>query len=223
MEKTQRALIISAHADDETFGMGGTLARLRAAGVPMSWVVMSRVWEPRWSAEAVAAREADIDRVATFWGFDHVDRWDFPDNRMDTFAVDDFQQALIPIVNRDKPDTIFCPSPWDWNWEHRLACDVVEASTKPGYSPFVRRILAYEVPSSTDWAFKGVRKFAPNYYVDIEGHLDAKVAGCELFSTEIYDFPHSRSAEGVRHLAAVRGMEVGRRAAEAFAVLRWVE
>lgn len=216
MTPPENVLIVSAHADDEAFGMGGTLLRLRDRGCHLTWLIMSRVWTPRWSEEQVEKREADIDRVAEFVGFDDVIRWDFPDNRMDEHPRDDYQAKMIDVLENLQPDTIFSPGPSDWNWEHRIAFETVESSTKPAYTPYVRRIYAFEIPSSTDWGYQSYREFPRNVYVDLDDRLGEKMELCSLYTTETASFPHSRSTDGIRHFAAMRGMECGKEAAEAF-------
>ncbi len=216
MTECENVLVVSAHADDEAFGMGGTLLRLQDQGCRLTWLIMSQVWTPRWSKEKVKKREADIDRVSKFVGFDDVVRWDFPDNRMDEYPRDDYQAKMIDVLENIRPDTIFSPGPSDWNWEHQIAFETVEASTKPAYTPYVRRIYAFEIPSSTDWGYQSYRKLPRNVYVDISDYVDAKVELCDIYTTEISTYPHPRSADGIRHLAATRGMECGREASEAF-------
>ncbi len=222
MTTPENVLIVSAHADDEAFGMGGTLLRLRDQGCRLTWLIMSRVWTPRWSEEEVERRETDIDRVTDFVGFDDVIRWDFPDNRMDEHPRDDYQAKMIDVLEDLQPDTIFSPGPSDWNWEHRIAFETVEASTKPAYTPYVRQIYTFEIPSSTDWGYQGYRDFPRNVYIDVDNYLDVKVELCSLYTTELGSFPHPRSPEGIRHFAAKRGMECGKPAAEAFYAARMV-
>ena len=166
-------------------------------------------------------RAQDNDGFIKFFKFDSMIQWNFPDNKMDTVSLDDYQNKMIKVLNSIKPDTIFCPGLSDWNKEHQIACDVVEMSTKPIYSPYIKNIYTYEIPSSTDWSFKSVRNFKRNYYVTLGGNeLNSKKTACELYSTEISQYPHSRSVEGVEILAKARGMEVGLDYAEAFMVMR---
>jgi LmbE family N-acetylglucosaminyl deacetylase len=85
----------------------------------------------------------------------------------------------------------------------------------------VRRILTYEVASSTDTAPPfPEHAFQPNFYVDIRPYLDRKVEALKAYTRELRTFPHPRSTKGMEILAAKRGMEVGFEAAEAFMLVR---
>jgi LmbE family N-acetylglucosaminyl deacetylase len=62
--------------------------------------------------------------------------------------------------------------------------------------------------------------FQPTVFIDITAHLEAKVAAMQMVTAQIKPFPHCRSAEALRALAALRGSTVGRHAAEAFVLIR---
>lgn len=214
-------LILSAHADDETLGMGGTLARLAGEpGVALHWLIATRIWEPKWSAAALAARERAIATLAADLEMREVVRWDHRDNLLDTVPRNTLQEALIGVLDRIRPQVVYTPSAWDFNFEHRLLFELVEMSAKPCYSPYVEEVLAYEIPSATDAAFQAVTPFPANAYVDIHATLDRKLAWMRLFDTELHAFPHPRSEEYVRALAQQRGGAAGLRAAEAFVLCR---
>jgi LmbE family N-acetylglucosaminyl deacetylase len=220
---TKRILIISAHADDETLGMGGTILKLQEEGHELYWLIVTRIWEPRWTRERCQRREQDIDRVIEKYAFREVIRWDYKDNLLDSYATDELQAALIKVLDRIKPATVFSTGPWDVNFEHRLLFELVEGSTRPYYTRYLRELYVYEVPSSTDWACKSVRAFAANYYVDISRFLERKKQLCSLYSTEMYEFPHPRSEKAIEVLAQARGLEIGLPCAEAFVLVRGVD
>ena len=90
-------------------------------------------------------------------------------------------------------------------------------ATRPVAGSPVNALFAYEVPSSSEWAFaKFEPRFEPNYFVDITSTLDRKVQAMEMYATESRVFPHPRSPETLAAIARKWGSTVGFEAAEAF-------
>ena len=50
-----------------------------------------------------------------------------------------------------------------------------------------------------------------------------RVEALKAYDSEIREFPHSRSYEGIENLAKFRGSQVGLRLAEAFQIIRKIE
>jgi LmbE family N-acetylglucosaminyl deacetylase len=108
------------------------------------------------------------------------------------------------------------------NTDHDVVYRTVMVASKPSYS-FVKEIYAYEIPSSTNWAFPSKSNwFEPHMYVDITNFIQKKLEILSLFDDQIFEFPHARSIRAVEALAAFRGSSVGVKYAEAFKVLRIV-
>lgn len=216
-----KILIVSAHADDEVFGMGGTLLKLsQNKDNDMSWLILSKIWEPKWSAEEIRGRDIAIKKLNELIGFKSVHHWDYEDNKLDTYSINELQESLILLNDQIKPEIIYTPSVWDFNHDHRIACELVEMSTKSYYSRSIKEIIAYEIPSSTDHSFSSMRRFTPNLYQDITSTIDDKLKALEIFDSELKLFPHPRSKEYVKSLAMVRGGESGVKFAEAFHILK---
>ena len=65
-----KILIVSAHADDEIFGMGGTLLKLsKNEDNDISWLILSKIWEPKWSAKEISGRDIAIKKLNELIGF----------------------------------------------------------------------------------------------------------------------------------------------------------
>ena len=84
----------------------------------------------------------------------------------------------------------------------------------------MKRILAYETLSETDFGNSDGSSFRPNVFVDISPFLEEKLAGLRLYESQLGEHPYPRSVEGVRSLSAVRGLASGFTAAEAFELIR---
>lgn len=215
-------LLVSAHADDETFGMGGTLVKLSKSpkDYKLFWLILSKIWYPKWNKKAIASRKKAIEKISKEINFSQVQHWDYKDNLLDTYPLNEMQEKMIEFMERIKPNIIFTPSPWDFNFEHKIAFDLVEMSSKPYYSKYIEKILAYEIPSSTDSSFKSAKNFPFNYYVNIEKEISKKINLLKYYDTEFHKFPHPRSAEYIKALSVVRGAESGMKHAEGFCNVR---
>jgi LmbE family N-acetylglucosaminyl deacetylase len=84
----------------------------------------------------------------------------------------------------------------------------------------IKKVLLFEVPSSTDWAPAPFVPFQPNTYFDVTRTIETKLAALRAFEGALKPHPHARSAENIRALASVRGGAVGIAYAEAFFLAR---
>jgi len=215
-----RTLVIAPHPDDETLGPGGTLLRRKASGGEVAWVLITAVSsEMGWSESRIAQRADEIRRVAESYRFDAVFELGFPSTRLDQVPTGDLVSAVSRVFNAFKPEEVFLPHPSDVHSDHRIVFEAVAGCTKWFRYPSVKRVLAYETLSETDFSLASQGRFRPNVYVDIDGYLDEKLSILDLYASELGAFPFPRSHEAVRALAVLRGAAAGYRAAEAFELL----
>ena len=89
----------------------------------------------------------------------------------------------------------------------------------PGY--VVKRLLSFEVASSTEWQPPdSAPAYQSNWFVDISDPWERKREALVAYASEMRDWPHAHSLEAVDHLARWRGVQVGGEAAEAIFLLR---
>jgi LmbE family N-acetylglucosaminyl deacetylase len=81
-------------------------------------------------------------------------------------------------------------------------------------------VLAYETLSETEFGLDPSKRFQPNVFMDIEGHLEGKLKALNIYASEVRDFPFPRSGGAVTALATLRGANSGFNVAEAFELLR---
>jgi len=107
------------------------------------------------------------------------------------------------------------------NVDHRRLHEAVVTACRPPPRHVVKRLLSFEVASSTEWQPPGsAPAFHPNWFVDISDQWELKREALAAYSSEMREWPHARSLEAVEHLARWRGAQVGVEAAEAFCLLR---
>jgi LmbE family N-acetylglucosaminyl deacetylase len=128
--------------------------------------------------------------------------------------------AISGVFKAFQPVEVFLPSPSDVHTDHRAVFDAAAACTKWFRYPSVKRVLAYETPSETDFGLATGLGFRPNVFVDIAPYIEGKSKAMETYASEIAAFPFPRSHEALRSLAKVRGAASGYLAAEAIELLR---
>ncbi len=220
-------LVIAAHPDDEALGCGGTVARLAAEGAAVSVLILatgltSRAdFDPVRDADRLRVHRERAQRAGALLGAREVNFGGFPDQRMDTVPLLEITQTIEREIARVRPETVFTQHGGDLNMDHAITFRATLTATRPMAGGGVKRVYAYEIPSSTEWAFQQFAPhFVPQVFFDISATLETKIAAMQVYESETRAFPHPRAPESLRAIAARWGSAVGVRAAEAFCVVR---
>lgn len=214
--------VLAPHPDDETLGAGGTLLRHRSQGDEVHWVIATQMPDDdRYPAAVRAARDREIDEVAGRYGFAGVHQLGFPATHLDEVPRGEIVASLGAALRDIEPTTVYLPHGGDVHTEHRIMCEAGLACTKWFRFPSVRRVLAYETLSETEFGgLPYLAAFTANVFVDIGAHLEEKTAIAQLYGSEIEEHPFPRSIAAIRAQATLRGAMAGVAAAEAFMLVR---
>jgi len=219
-----KSLVVAPHPDDEVLGVGGTLLRRKAEGATLGWLIMTRISvEAGWSDEKVLKRQEEIAQITEFFGFDSVFELGYTTTQLDQIPMSELINAVSSVIESFTPNEIFVPHSSDIHSDHRVTFEAVASSTKWFRSSSVKRVLAYETLSETDFGLGPNRGFQPNVFTNIEGHLENKLRAMGIYSSEVGDFPFPRSNQAISALATLRGASSGFKAAEAFELLREID
>jgi LmbE family N-acetylglucosaminyl deacetylase len=220
-------LIIAAHPDDEVLGCGGAIAKLSAEGHGVSILILGEGINSRYARREDApeallqAHRARARRAGEILGAREVKLLGLPDQRMDTVPLLDITHAIEAEIARVDPATLFIQHGGDLNMDHVITYRAALTAARPQPGSRVRRVLAYEVASSTEWSFQ---RFSPVFqasaFCDITPYLERKISALAAYESEVRTFPHPRSPEALRAAAQRWGSVVGVNAAEAFEVVR---
>ena len=194
-------LVVAAHPDDETLGAGGTTARLTRSGEEVSWLILGEGSTSREGGAdpgALAIQAQECARAASRLGVSDVERAGLPDNRFDSVDLLDVVHLVERTIARVRPHTVLTHHRGDANVDHRITHDSVLAATRPVPGSSIRTVLAFEVVSSTEWAFDPAGSFNPGVFVDITDTIEDKVHALAAYESEMRIFPHPRSPEVVR-------------------------
>ena len=211
-------LVIGAHPDDEVLGVGGTMAKHAAAGDEVHTLIVTEGTTHQYEeGELIAQKRSDTRECADRLGIEGVHFGDLPDMRLDDTAHVEVNAVIEGVCNEIEPDIVYTHSRREVNRDHIAVHDSTLVATRPGSG--VSTVFAYETPSSTDYA-PSTDGFEPDFFVDIEDHLETKIHAFSAYETELREPPHPRSAESLRAIAQARGTAGELQAAEVFDLLR---
>lgn len=222
----ENVLVVAAHPDDELLGVGGTIRLLADKGVCVRALILAEGLTSRKNSrnetdknELIQLQE-DAFAASREVGYISIDFCGFPDNRMDGVDLLDIVKTVEGYIQKYSPDTIFTHHHGDLNVDHQKTCEAVLTACRPAGAYSVKRIYAFETPSSTEWNFQYTEPFRPNVFFDVSSTLEAKIRGMACYRSESAKLPHPRSAESLRALGQYRGSNVGFAFAEGFELLR---
>ncbi len=221
-------LVIVAHPDDEVLGCAGTMARYASEGHAVHVAILGEGISSRHGRRdevppaELLELQADARAAAAAVGAKSVVFGGLPDNRFDQMDLLDMVKQVEALVETVHPDVIFTHHPGDLNIDHGITFRAVLTATRPGASSIVvPDIYAFEVPSSTEWAFQRIAPvFRPTVFVDIGHWIEHKIAAMQCYRSERREAPHPRSPAVLRAIALRWGATAGMPAAEAFELIR---
>ncbi len=118
-----RLMAVLAHPDDESLGIGGTLAKYAAAGVETSIVIATsgdrgRFGDHRFGAaghpgarQLARIREAELREAAVVLGVHDLSLLGYPDGHLDEAEPREIIRRLVGITRRVRPDVVITFAP----------------------------------------------------------------------------------------------------------------
>lgn len=221
-------LVVAAHPDDEILGVGGTAARYAAAGARVYALILGEGQTSRGvhrediDKAVVAELHQNTIESAKAIGYQEVFFADFPDNRFDQVDLLDIVKVVERQIQDLQPQIVYTHYSGDLNIDHQYTGRAVLTATRPIGAYCVEEVYAFETLSSSEWNFdySAQSTFRPNVFVDISAYYIKKEQAMRCYVSELCQFPHPRSLEGMDVLSKTRGMAAGMERAEAFMLLR---
>lgn len=220
-----KVLIIAAHPDDEVLGAGGAAAKHVDSGDDVFCLILGEGALSRDGAsneEAEALRQQARAAVKVI-GFRDIFFSSLPDNKFDSVPLLEIVKKVESSLAKIKPRIIYTHYENDLNIDHRLVFQAVITACRPCNEFCPEELYSFEVLSSTGWQSKSGKQFNPNFYINIEGVINKKKKAMGEYKTEIREYPHPRSFEGIEALARYRGLEAGFKFAEAFYLVKKIQ
>jgi len=215
-------LVIVAHPDDEILGFGAAGAKLAAHGQIVQPIILCGNVDARNYRPSDEQLFDDLSSANREVGFQQPVLGNFPNIRMNTVPHVEIVQFIEQQIETFKPTRIFTHHPGDLNDDHVQISKACQAAARlyqrRSDIPPLEALYFMEILSSTDWSFAATgENFIPTNYVEIgEEFLRKKIKALAHYRKVMRPFPHPRSEEILRGLAAYRGGQAGLNYAEAF-------
>jgi N-acetylglucosamine malate deacetylase 1 len=219
--KNKNVLVIVAHADDETLGCGGTIQKLKKLGYQVYVMIFTDGVSSRKKklSKEIQNRSNQIKKVSKLLNFKIFKHYNLPDNELDKISNLELVKKIEAAIIKINPEIILTHSNKDLNIDHQKISNATITACRPLPKSKIKQLLFFEILSSTEWNFNSNRiNFNPNKFYDIADFIEKKLEAIKIYKSEIRQYPHPRSLEGIKTLSKFRGQCIGVNYAEAFEV-----
>ena len=213
-------LFVVAHPDDEALGAGATIHKLVTEGHKVAVATLANHAAAR--ANLSATLQSDQEEAFHIMGVHKAYAGDFPNIKMNTVPHLELVQFIETCIEDWSAECICAHHPSDTNNDHVMTSYAAQAASrlfqrKEGI-PKLKQFIYMEVPSSTEWSFdSSSNQFKPSMFVEIgKIGLEVKLHALAAYTGVMRPYPHPRSVEAIKGLAAYRGVQAGCNYAESF-------
>lgn len=206
-------LVLAAHPDDESVGMGGTIKKLSKKNNIHLCVLTDGVVFDSSGRKMILKRKDACKNSGKILGISSYTFLDFPVMKLDSISHLEINSELEKIIRKFNPKIVYTASRHDINKDHRIAFESTLVVTRP-QSSNVKQVFSYEVTGNT------INGFLPTIFEDISQEFKYKIKSIKMYTSEIRSFPHPLSLKAIENLAIQRGIESGIKKAEGFEVVR---
>ena len=184
-----RVLVVTAHPDDAEFTVGGSVASFTAAGIAVTYCIITDgdaggIDRLAHRAQVAALRQREQEAAAAVLGVGDVRFLGYRDGEL--IATLDLRRDISRVIREVRPQRVLIHSP-ERNWrsicqihpDHLAAGEAAISAIYPdARNPFAHPSLL-EAEGLAPWAVPETWVFgapAPNHWVDVTVHLDQQLA-----------------------------------------------
>lgn len=215
-------LLVVAHPDDEVLGAGASIYKWTREGHQVDVAIMCTEAKARAFRPEDKELDDDLNASADYLGINRKYEATFPNIKMNTVPHLKLVQFIESAIKESEPDIVITHHTSDTNNDHlqtSMACQeaVRLFQRNPKFKP-ISEFWYMEVGSATDW---GVNNAFNAFRADIfcetgEDGINAKIKALSMYRGVMRPYPHPRSEEAMRGMAAWHGSQAGLNYAEVF-------
>ena len=221
----KKILVISPHTDDELFGLGGTLIKLKESGHKIKWVILSCSDRYLKHLDRVVTEEEQWNEF--FECSKHIstevpEKFNTNNTRLEEVPKYKIIKFLDSVIDNFSPTTIFTCEP-SYHQEHVITYECSISACRPTSSKkIISDVILYESPTSS-WSDTD-RRFIPNMYSDITNYLDKKIKVFkDCYKLQYTETNREKLSEtGIISHNKYRGFECGVEYAESFRIIKTI-
>ncbi len=165
-------LVFAPHPDDETFGMGGTIALASQANHEVTVVVVT----DGAAGGKATTRKNEAREAASILGIKKLLFLNLADRGISTNSS--VITSFVKLIEKFDPKTIFLPSPLEFHPDHRVVTHVTLEAMKRTTSK--SRIWFYEIS----------RQSEANRFIDITSVLKIKQKAMKAYKSQLLQRPY---------------------------------
>ena len=219
----KRVLVITPHPDDETLGVGGSIAKLINQGHDVYILTVSGHLPPIYDRKDYDKTVKEAHKAYDILGITNSKFLEIPATMIGDEPVHSLNNKIASVVNDYRPNFVFCPFP-DRHIDHKLVFESTLVATRPIQAGAdIELVAAYETLSETHWNAPYIEpNFTHNLVVDVSDFMDQKIEALKCYKSQITMDKGPRSITAVRALAQFRGTQSGFDFGEALYIIRMV-
>ena len=219
----KKVLVITPHPDDETLGVGGSIAKLIHQGHDVYVLTVSGHLPPLYDRKDYDKTVKEAHKAYDILGITNSKFLEIPATMIGDEPVHSLNNKIASVVNDYRPNFVFCPFP-DRHIDHRLIFESTLVATRPvQVGADIELVAAYETLSETHWNAPYIEpNFTPNLVIDISKYINQKVEAMKCYRSQLTIDKGPRSVKAVKALAQCRGSQSGCDFGEALYIIRMV-
>ena len=217
----KRIIVISPHPDDETLGLGGSVAKFVEEGSEVFVLTVSGHLPPLYSQKAYKTTINEAKKAYKVLGVEKSKFLRIPATMVKDEPIHELNEKITSVIKNYKPNIVFIPF-FDRHIDHRVIFESSLVATRPvGIGKNIEMVAAYETISETRWNAPYIEpNFSPNLVINISNYLSKKIEALKCYESQISFDEGPRSIKAISALAQFRGSQSGFEFGEAFYVIR---
>ena len=222
---SRKILIFAPHADDETLGCGGIIAKNTFLGNQVKVVVVTGAGGEKhkhFSNELFLTVQNEFKKAMAVLSVNDYEFLNFPSTMLDIVGRLELNIAIDKITRKFQPSDIYVPFAGDMHNDHRMVCEAVAVATRPylNYVNMIENIYAYETLSETHLKYPSLgASFLPNVHENVSDFFKLKLKALSKYPSQLQSKNQPRTLDAIENLAKMRGDHIGVKYAEAFVLL----